>query len=282
MSTQEFVEIPEDLFVDADFLDAFRQAGLTSIDAVFKFDAGANLGKDNLPKHRSRIQFELNGKTLFLKRYDKPPIRAQLKNWTSHKKRACTSDFDRLPAEQIAAAGIGTPKTIAFGCRWNMFFEKQSFIITEKIPNAESLERKLPDFFYQPCTPENKKQKDRFINDLADFARKFHDTGFRHRDLYLAHIFMDDGGKFHLIDLQRAFKPLLTAGRFRLKDITQLYYSAPGQYFTRSDRLRFFLRYTGRSKLTWTDRLFIRRLKSKAWRIANHDIKHGRAVPFAM
>jgi heptose I phosphotransferase len=282
MSRQNFVELSEDLFVDAEFLDAFRQAELTTIDAVFKFDAGANLGKDNLPKHRSRSQFDLNGKTLFLKRYHKPPILSQLKNWFSHLKRACTSDFDRLPAEQIAAAGISTPKTVAFGHRWNIFFEKQSFIITEKIPNAESLERKLPDFIYQPCTPENKKQKDKFINDLADFARKFHDTGFRHRDFYLAHIFMDDAGGFYLIDLQRAFKPVLTAGRFRLKDITQLYYSAPGKYFTRSDRLRFYLRYTRRSKLTWTDRLFIRRVKSKAWRIANHDIKHGRAVPFAM
>jgi hypothetical protein len=155
MSTQKLVELSEDFFVDADFLDAFRQANLTSIDAVFQFDAGADLGKDNLPKHRSRIQFELNGKTLFLKRYDKPPILAQIKNWISHLKRACTSDFDRLPAEQIAAAGISTPKIIAFGCRWNIFFEKQSFIITEKIPNAESLERKLPDFFYQPWAQEN-------------------------------------------------------------------------------------------------------------------------------
>jgi len=282
MSTQKLVELSEDFFVDADFLGAFRQADLTSIDAVFQFDAGSDLGKDNLPKHRSRIQFELNGKTLFLKRYDKPPVLAQLKNWISHLKRACTSDFDRLPAEQIAAAGIATAKIIAFGCRWNMFFEKQSFIITEKIPNAESLERKLPDFFYQPSAQENKKQKDRFINDLADFAHLFHDTGFRHRDFYLAHIFMDEAGRFYLIDLQRAFKPLLSAARFRLKDITQLYYSAPGQYFTRSDRLRFYLRYTRRSKRTWTDRLFIRRLKNKAWRIADHDIKHNRAVPFAM
>ena len=97
-----------------------------------------------------------------------------------------------------------------------MFFEKQSFIITEKIPNAESLERKLPDFFYQPSAQENKKQKDRFINDLADFARLFHDTGFRHRDFYLAHIFMDEAGSFYLIDLQRAFKPLLSSARFCL------------------------------------------------------------------
>lgn len=282
MNTQKFVELSKDFFVDADFLDAFCEANLTSIDAVFQFDNGSDLGKDNLPEHRSRIQFRLNGKTLFLKRYDKPPILAQLKNWISHLKRECTSDFDRLSAQQIATAGILTPKTIAFGCRWNMFFEKQSFIITEKIPNAESLERKLPRFFYQPSAPENKNQKDRFINDLADFARKFHDTGFRHRDFYLAHIFMDDTGRFYLIDLQRAFKPRLYAARFRLKDITQLYYSAPGQYFTRSDRLRFYLRYTRRSKLTWTDRLFIRRVKNKAWRIADHDIKHGRPVPFAM
>jgi heptose I phosphotransferase len=282
MGSQEFIKLVENFFVHPDFLHAFREAGLTSIDAVFDFSSGTSLNKDNLAQHRSRIQFELNGKSLFLKRYDDPPILTQLKNWITHSRRACTSDFDRLPAEKISSAGINTPKIIAYGCRWKGLFEKRSFIITEKIPNAESLERRLPEFFYQPSSPEIKKHKCHFLNELADFARRFHDTGLRHRDFYLAHIFLTDTGSFYLIDLQRTFRPRLFTDRFRIKDITQLYYSAPGQYISRSDRLRFYLRYTRRTKLTWIDRLFINRLKNKAWRMADHDIKHDRPVPFAM
>ena len=68
---------------------------------------------------------------------------------------------------------------------------------------------------------------------------RFHDTGFRHCDLYFSHIFLGEGGKLYLIDLQRVFKPVLFKERFRVKDIAQLYYSAEAKYFSRSDRLHF-------------------------------------------
>ena len=66
----------EGFFVDADFIEAFRKKGLTSIDAVFNFSGGEKLTKSNLAKHRSRIQFDLDesGVTLFLKRYEKPVL----------------------------------------------------------------------------------------------------------------------------------------------------------------------------------------------------------------
>ena len=179
----------------------------------------------------------------------------------------------------MAQDGIKSYKVLAYGWQWGKLFEKKSFVVIEKIPNAESLEKKLRDFFYDDCS--NQTQRVEFINSLADFTRRFHRTGFRHRDYYLAHIFADDAGEFYLIDLHRAFKPILLKLRYRLKDITQLYYSSPGKYITRSDRLRFYLRYRQKNKLSWYDKLFIWYVKSKAWKMADHDIKHGRDVPFA-
>jgi hypothetical protein len=274
---------PDDFFVQESFIDRLKKLGLNSIDDVFNFSQGRDLQKPNLAKHRDRIQIDLTKppKTLFLKRYNHPPIWLQIKNWFSHKKRAATADFDRFPCEQLKKAGINTPEVIAHGFQWGGLFEKRSFIVTEKLQNAWPLEKKLPDFFYNSSPTENVKQKKDFINALADFAAKFHKTGYCHRDFYLAHIFTDDQQNFYLIDLQRTFKPLFFKWRFKLKDLAQLYYSSPGQIISRADRFRFYIRYTGRKKMTLLDKLFIKALKAKVWRMADHDIRHGRPVPFA-
>ncbi|MHC4105705.1 MAG: lipopolysaccharide kinase InaA family protein, partial [Planctomycetota bacterium] len=130
-------------------------------------------------------------------------------------------------------------------------------------------------------TVKKLKLRRNFIAQLASFIRKFHDTDYRHRDLYLSHIFYSDSGIFYLIDLARAFKPIIRGRRFRIKDIAQLYYSAPAMYFSRTDRLRFYLNYIGfEDKLTSKDKTFIHRVIKKARRMARHDIKHGREVPF--
>jgi hypothetical protein len=279
MSKQTFEKIADNFYANADLVDAFKGVGLDSLDAVFAFDGEENLVKPNLAKHRARIRFTVGGKDVFLKRYNKTPMLTQVKNWIAHSRKDFTSGYDKAPADLLAQDGINSYKVLAYGGKWGKFFEKRSFIVIEKIPNAESLEKKLPAFFYDDTSSQ--KQRSEFINSLADFTRRFHRTGFRHRDYYLAHIFADDNDQFHLIDLHRAFKPILLGLRFRLKDLTQLYYSSPGKYITRADRLRFYLRYRQKRKLSWLDKMFIFSIKTKAWKMADHDIKHGRDVPFA-
>ncbi len=283
MSEQKFIKIADSFFVDADYKEAFSKLGLTSIDRVFCFNAGMNLSKSNLAGFRCRIQFEIDSPaaTFFLKRYDKPPILTQFKNWLSHRKRISCGFGDFEPAEELLQAGINTPKTIAYGEEWGTLFEKRSFIVTKKIPADESLEKKLPECFYSSPTEENLKLRRKFIAQLAVFVKQFHQTGFRHRDLYLAHIFYGDSGQFYLIDLARCFKPMIFTDTFRIKDAAQIYYSAPAKYFSNTDRLRFYLEYSGHRKLTAADKKFICRVINKARRMARHDTKHGRIVPFA-
>ncbi len=270
---------PKDFFLDSDFLRAFSEMDLTTIDAVFNFSTGRNLNKLNLAQHRSRMEFETASPkaTLFLKRYDNPPKMTQLKNWLVHRARAATMAYDMNPAKKLGDLGINTPKTICYGSEWAGLFEKRSFIITEKIPNAHSLEKELSECFALP----DLRDKKHFIESIALFVRKFHDTGFRHRDLYLCHIFYSDNGEFSLIDLQRCFRPKFFARRFRLKDIAQLYYSSPGRVISKTDRLRFYLQYSGKNTLSKRDKVFISKLKAKADKMARHDIKHNRTAPFA-
>jgi hypothetical protein len=272
---------------DSAFEKALKQMGLDSIDAIFVFSGGTNLAKATLAKHRSRIRFEIENPpaTLFLKRYENTPVLSQIKNWISHRRIASTMLYDLDPAEKLAAAGICTPQTVCCGSEWGVLFEKRSFIITGQIP-GESLERLLPPCFEKLTTEitekskvKNLKSKIAFIKSLAEFARTFHTTGYCHRDFYLAHIFHHDG-VFYLIDLQRAFKPLLFARRYRIKDVAQLSYSASKKYFSRTDRLRFYLTYASIKRLESKDKSFIRAVIKKMSQMADHDRRHGRIIPF--
>ncbi|MHC4264907.1 MAG: lipopolysaccharide heptosyltransferase II [Planctomycetota bacterium] len=281
-SQKKFIEVSKSLFINIDYKDAFSKLGLNSIDAVFAFDSGRDPGGSKLPRYRNRLEFEVPNfaKKLYLKSYDNPGVLTQVKNWFWHDARKSMMSFDLDPVKDLELAGIKTPEAVSYGEQWGMFFEKRSFTITEEINNAESLEKKLPDCFQNITKLENINEQREFIKELGQFAKKFHETGYRHRDFYLAHIFYRNDGTLYLIDLQRAFKPRLLAERFRVKDIAQLYYSAPKNAFSKTDRLRFYKSYTGKSSLEKCDKVFIRKVFKKVMRIARHDIKHGRLVPF--
>jgi heptose I phosphotransferase len=277
----KFVELAPGYFVDPQYETALLQLGLDNLDAVFSFDAGQDLTKKNLAPHRKRLQIEIPSipATFFLKRFENPPIWEQLRNWLSRRWKS-SMRYELDSANKLAAAGIKTARVVAYAEQWGLLFEKRSFIMTEKIPAADALERKLPDCFGPAYTSENLKQRREFIRELAKFARKFHETGLRHRDFYLSHIFYSQDDGFYLIDLQRVFKPVIFAERYRVKDIAQLYYSAPRRHFSSTDRLRFYLSYSGKKQLESPDRIFIRKVIRKTKQIARHDKKHGRPVPF--
>jgi hypothetical protein len=277
------IQTTPDFWISPDFADDMKAMGLDSLESVFAFQGGKALVKKELTCWRNRMEFFLPGKNIrcFLKRYDHPPISVQLRNWFDHGRRAMTAEYDVLPCMPLNQSGIGTYQPIAYGGRWNGLWEEKSFAIVREIPDAGSLETKLPACFALPQSGQNRRQRQDFIDHLADFARRFHATGFCHRDLYLCHIFRSSDNTLSLIDLQRAFIPKWFRGRWILKDLSQLYYSCPGDVISRTDRLRFYLRYAQKDTLAARDRRFIRRLKRRAWLMADRDIRRGKEVPFA-
>ncbi|MHC4745440.1 MAG: lipopolysaccharide heptosyltransferase II, partial [Planctomycetota bacterium] len=202
----KFEEVTDSFIVDPAYKLVLAKAGLDSIDAAFAFDSARSLTKSNLAAFRSRLQFEIDDPqsecplTLFMKRFDKPPLSVQLKNRLSHRAFVSCAACEFAPAQELPIAGVRTPRVVAYGEQCSGIFEKRSFIITEKIPDAEALERKLPDCFNAPQTRENLKLRRDFIARLGAFIAKFHQTGYRHRDLYFSHIFCSSAGEFYLID----------------------------------------------------------------------------------
>ena len=265
-------------YIDADYRDALSQLNLDTLAGVFDFQQGENLLKSNLASWRHRIRFQLpDGRYAYLKRYDHPPKSIQLKAWLQHGQHLFLSEFDKGPADILHQTDISIPQTIACGGQWQGCFEKRSFIITLELQNACSLEKKLPKCFYSTESNITKKE---FIEKLADFIRRFHETGYRHRDLYLAHIFLSENGGLSLIDLHRCFRPKILKRRFLIKDLAQLHYSCDGNVISRADRIRFYRAYQMTNKLTTTDKALIGKIHKKALQIAWHDRRHGRVVPF--
>jgi heptose I phosphotransferase len=268
-------------FIAEDFAEALAGMGVRSMDDVFSLEQGRDLAKKSIGRYRRRIELEVTLRSgqstkLYLKRYDHPPLLKQLSNWFACRRRVSFGGVEHDAAFALCAAGIGTPHIAAWGCQWGSLFEQRSFLVTHQVADSDSLERRLPACFSDSGGLQDRR---RFIRSLAQFIRRFHLTGFRHRDLYLAHIFCSTSGQFCLIDLARAFRPLLTR-RFQVKDLAQLHYSAPAGAFTRTDRLRFYLTYCDHRRLNESDKLLIRAVTKKANRMASHNRKHGIPIPF--
>jgi len=270
------------MWVRRDYRDRLAAAGLSSLEAVFELQSATSLSKPGLAPYRSRLRLNLGqpAVTVYLKRYDRPPVTTQVRNWLTLGRRIPCGLAEAGPLLDLAAVGIGVPEMVAYGRQWGRLFERRSFIMTGELPRSDALERRLPACFSAPPTPGVLVQRRQFVRRLAAFAARFHRTGYRHRDLYLSHIFYADDGSLALIDLARAVRPRLTAERFRLKDISQLHYSAPGSVFSDTDRLRFYLAYAGIRRLGTADKAIIKKVLRKARRMARHDRRHGRAAPF--
>ncbi len=289
-SQSEMTERPEPrettpgFWVTPELQSVLADLGLTSLGTVFAFDQGTDMAKPNIGRHRRRFQIEVAVPgsdapvQLYLKWYQQPPRLKQIANWLVHRRRVSFGRIEHETARTLAAQGIGTPCTIAWGEQWDTLFENRSFLMTREVARSESLERRLPDCFGDAPTPASLRKRREFIRRLARFVKQFHETGYRHRDLYLSHIFRSTEGAFCLIDLARAFKPMQQR-RFQIKDLAQLHYSAPKEHFSAADRLRFYRAYCGR-RLQPCDKRMIVAVQRKAMRMARHNRKHRVPVPF--
>ena len=249
-----------------------------SIDSFFAFDFGRDLPNPNMEPFRERRHFAItlpgcdNATGVFLKRYVRAPIFRQLHNWLTHRRRGSFAMLEHDSATVLSLNGVCTPHILACGEQWGIFFEKRSFLMIQEVYDSEPLNRRLPSYFDGPATVAKLRLRRRFIQELSSFIRRFHETGYRHRDLYFSHILCSKTGEFCLIDLARTFRPVRRE-RYRIKDIAQLHFSAPAKCFSKTDRLRFYMAYTRHKKLGLSDKLFIKKVVRKAKQILNHNIR---------
>lgn len=253
---------------------------------------------------RRTFRFELEGRGYYAKVHSGVGWREILKNLVQLRPPVLGADAEWRAALRLRYAGLETVEPLAFGRRGRNPARRRSFVVTREVRHAVSLEACLeawaqgravaaPDGTTFP--PPGPRERFRLVEAVARLARRMHDAGINHRDLYVCHVWLgaapgpDRAPRLLLMDLHRAQIRPAVPERWRRKDLAALLYSvrdlAPG----RSLRLRFLRAYAGtdlRTALTDprdaldVDAGFWARVERRATALARrHDARAGDRAP---
>jgi len=272
--------------VNMRFRDRLEKLHLADSDSVLTFTAGSELYKPGLAgRYRYRIETRDNDHKplwLYLKRSRHLALKEQISRILSSTVRHSIAWHERTIIKELSLLRIPGPVVVAYAEKMVLGYERASALITEGIV-GQTLEKFVPKHFSRPPRRAELSQRRRWIRQLADLIRRFHHAGYCHRDLYFSHIiisFQREGKPiFYLIDLARSFKmkTLFRRRRWIVKDLAAMNYSA-GTVISRTDRMRFLLRYLGTGRLGARGRKLATIVMAKTRRIARHDAKHRRVT----
>ncbi|MBN1846687.1 MAG: hypothetical protein JW810_13460, partial [Sedimentisphaerales bacterium] len=226
--------------------------------------------------HRRRIRIELTDTedlrvAVYLKSFGRVGRWRRWGRWLAGRGAEGMQEFAMTMT--LAEKGIPVARPIAFGQESRC---GRSYVMLEELPRADALERLLAPGHPGSRDYDVLADRNRLGREAAILVRRLHGAGWFHRDLYLSHLFLsrDDHGveRLNLIDLQRVFRPLWRRARWRVKDLAQLGYSA-GPLVSRTDMLRFFLRYRQQCRLEPRDKRLARAIGRRMRRIARHDAR---------
>jgi heptose I phosphotransferase len=191
---------------------------------------------------RRTFRLELGGRGYFFKIHSGIGWREILKELLSLRKPTVSALAEKRAIEAVTRLGIPTMTVAGYGERGSNPARLQSFIVTEEIADTVTLEELAADWRRKPPAFARKQQ---LLAAVAGIARRLHEHGINHRDLYLCH-FRLRGESLFLMDLHRAQLRDSIPRRWRIKDIGALYFSAADIGLTRRDLLRFVRLYTGK------------------------------------
>ncbi|RLM18662.1 lipopolysaccharide core heptose(I) kinase RfaP [Brenneria alni] len=192
---------------------------------------------------RRTLRFTLGDQSWFIKIHRGTTLKEALKNLISLRLPVLGADREWNAIHRLSEAGVATMRGVGFGQRGLNPLRRHSFIITEDLNPAISLED------YCARWPENKplqQEKRRIIRRVAEMVRNMHAAGVNHRDCYICHFllhlpFSPDSNdlKISVIDLHRAQIRKRVPTRWRNKDLIGLYFSSLDIGLTQTDIFYF-------------------------------------------
>jgi len=206
---------------------------------------------------RITLRFTLTGKAYFAKLHYGVGWREIFKNLLKLRKPVIGASNEWRALRLLPKIGIKTLNLVGFGWRGNNPATRQSFVITEELINTMSLE----DYCARWCKyPPSLALKRALLKAVATLAARLHAAGVNHRDFYLCHFHLQDANalltdasraqslSLYLIDLHRAQIRAKVPLRWRIKDLSGLYYSAMDLGLGQRDLLYFIKQYHGVGK----------------------------------
>jgi len=239
-----------------------RAQTLDSVEAVYARTDGRVFAHSGTTEVR-RIELAdgPRPRILFLKKYSFPTAaerwRGALRG-TFLVRSKVRREFDNLT--RLRAWGFDAPAPVAWGEERIAGWLARSFLISEEVPEPLPLHRFIRDVLPTRAPEEQRALRAGLIRRVAELTRRLHERRFVHHDLFWRNIILSgsDFTRLFLIDAHKG--RVWRAGsedRSRAADLAALDAPAP-QFFRRAERLRFFLLYLGRARLTVEDRTLLR------------------------
>jgi heptose I phosphotransferase len=203
-------------------------------------------------KNRRTVEFTLGGKHYFIKTHRGVGWSEVFKNWLSGRPPVVSAEPEWRAIEALNRVGVATPRAAGKGLRGRGPAAIESFVVMDALEGMLSLEDFGPDW-----RGMKRRQwisfKRTLIQQIAAIARRLHRAGMNHRDFYLCHFLVRDrdwttwtradGVELVLIDLHRVQRRAQVPGRWLVKDLGGLLFSALDAGITRRDLLRFIEAY---------------------------------------
>lgn len=233
---------------------------------------------------RRTLRTEVAGRGFFVKIHRGIGWGEIAKNLLSAKLPVLGARNEQVALQRLAALGVPSMRSVAYGVQGGNPAAQHSFIITEELAPTTDLEQFSLNWAKQPPEPALKYA---LIAKVADMAGRMHRGGVNHRDFYICHFLLHtdqpvspDNLRLSLIDLHRAQTRAATPKRWRNKDLAALYFSVLDIGLTRRDRLRFLRDYFAqplRKTLADEARLFTW-LEGKAAKLYARKQRYGDAL----
>lgn len=192
---------------------------------------------------RRTIRFEANNASYFMKWHRGTSLKEVVKNLISLRLPVLGADREWNAIHRLKALGVDTMEGVAFGQKGLNPLRRTSFIITEDLSPAISLEDYCADWVTHSPDLSIKRM---LIRRLATMVREMHQGGVNHRDCYLCHFLLrqpfngtEQDLKLSVIDLHRAQIRRQVPKRWRDKDLIGLYFSSLDIGLTSRDIYRF-------------------------------------------
>lgn len=217
------------------------------LDKVFSID-GERLTRSPISEV---IRVEFGGLRYYIKRYW--AAGKGLRRWLGRPRIA--SEWQNL--QQFEAWDIPTPVIVAWGCEQRHGIFTRGAMITLEVPDTQDLAMLAHN---KDSRLQNRPWLEYIGGQLALYTRTMHDNNFMHNDLKWRNILVDQQGKLFFIDCPSGAFWTRPFRSYRIvKDLACIDKVAKNN-LSRTNRLRFYLKYKGHQHLQDQDKHQIRRI----------------------
>lgn len=256
----------EKIVVAPEWQNILRSADLASVEAVYRANGTEITRSGSTQVMRVITAAAQEPRTLFIKKYWARGFTDLRKTWLRGAflgRSKVRREFENLAL--LRAAGLDAPTPVAYGEERRARALLRSFLITESVENAMTLTEFIRDHLTALPPDVRRRTGARLINALADYTRRMHAARFVHHDYFWRNILLNGTSLEHfwLIDTPKGRRWRARELRHRAKDLATLDAAAPF-FFRASERLAFFLRYTGARRLAEPQKKMIRRVLATA------------------